>query len=47
MKFAAWCLCWPLLAFFGMLAIFTDSCIDLCEMTDRVLDRLETYVDAA
>lgn len=47
MKFAAWLACWPLLGFFGVLAIFTDSLIDLCEMTDRVLDKLENYVDAA
>lgn len=45
MKFAAWLACWPLLVFFGVLAIFTDAMIDACEFIDRVLDRLETYVD--
>lgn len=46
MRFAAWVLCWPLLGLFGVAGFVADSMIDACEWLDRVLERLEDYVDS-
>lgn len=46
MKFAAWCMCWPLLGIFGALAFVTDSMIDVCEALDGALEKLEDFIES-
>jgi hypothetical protein len=46
MKFAAWCACWPLLGIFGAFAFVTDSMIDVCELLDSTLVRLEDFIES-
>lgn len=46
MKFAAWCICWPLLGAMWFCATLGDCMCDACDGLDGVLDSLGNFIES-